>query len=373
MNLKDLFPQPDFEYWQKIIQKELKEISFESLSFRNEDGIKIEPIYHAHQDFEQPVKTFFPQYVSFALFPHSKIGFINDTSIDINLSSYETLFISLPFSFIKKFKPSKESFLLIQDFFETQNFLNILNNMPLHLRCSCPGRILDLSYLQECGANNVDTLSIGIYIMEKLPRNIPLIVKVGVANQFYIEISKLRAFNYILQNFGFQSVKLWAKTAEINKTLLHLENNLIRLTSETISAVLGGCQYISILPFNLDYSDEFAIRISANILRIIEYEAYLNKVSDSLRGSYAIEKLTQSYITQIFQQFLFWKSIDSQKLWETFSQRTLANLKSIVSKYQKKEKLLVGVNIYPYSQEKRQETKLDFPQKLQPVRIAQLI
>lgn len=372
MNLKDLFPLQTTENWLKIIQKELKDIEYQSLTFKNNDGIKISPIYHAHQDLEQPIQTLFPEYVSFANYPQSDIVFYESSSIfDITNKSFRTFFLSLPYETLKKQTSLENTYIQIQDFFQLP-FHGLLTEIP-HLLTHYKGWILDLSYLQECGANNVDSLSLGLYILEKISRKHEVILKVTVANDFYAEIAKLRALNYILQNFGFQNVKIWGKTAEINKSYLHLENNLIRLTSETVAAVLGGCHYISIIPFDLNYQEEFSIRISSNILKLLKHESYLDKVSDPLRGSYAIEKLTQSYTTQIFQQLLFWKSINLNDLWKIFSEKTLENLKTIVQKYQEQKSLLIGVNIYPYAKETRKEIKLDFPTELKPVKIAQLI
>ncbi len=373
MNLKDLFPLNNSEQWLKVIQKELKDIEYQSLIQKNNDGIKIEPIYHAHQDFEQPIRSHFPEIVSFYHFPQSETGFLEPSTIfEKNNHTYKTLFLSLPYESLKKIPDLEDSYVLIEDFFYESSFLDILSAIPETVQ-KFKGWVLDLSYLQECGANNIDTLSFGFFILDKLPRNLSIILKVAVSNDFYAEIAKLRALNYILQNFGFQNIKIWVKTAEINKSLLHLENNLIRLTSETVAAVLGGCDYITIIPFDLNYNEEFSIRISSNILKLLKHESYLDKVSDPLRGSYAIEKLTHSYTTQIFQQLLFWKSLNSKELWKNFTQKTLENLQKIVEQYQAKQKLLVGVNIYPYAKETRQEIKQDFPKELKPVRIAQLL
>ncbi len=372
MNLKDLFPTPSSEQWLKIIQKELKDIPWNSLTYKNYDGIKVCPIYHYHQDFEQPIQTSFPKYVSFYDFPQSSIGFLElQTNYFSEKSHYQTLFLSLPLNQLKNVNNQQNIYIQVQDFY-SENFIDYIPQVP-EWASRFEGWILDLSYLQECGANNIDVISFGLFILEKIPRNISIILKIAIANDFYAEIAKLRALNYIIQNFGFQNIKIWAKTAEINKSLLHLENNLIRLTVETVAAVLGGCDFLSIIPFDLNYSEEFSIRISANVLRILEHEAYLNKVTDPLRGSYALEKLTHSYITQIFQQLLFWKSIEPKNLWKTFTDNTLKNLKNILEKYQTKEKLLVGVNIYPFAMETRTEQKKTFPENLIPIRIAQLL
>ncbi len=373
MNLKDLFPLPNSEQWLKIIQKELKDIEYQSLIQKNDDGIKISPVYHAHQDLEQPVQTVFPEYVSYYDFPLSEIGFLETQStFHDDKNAYQTLFLSLPYQTLKAQPPLDNAYILIQDFFQENHFPKILPEIP-ELVQKFKGWVLDLSYLQESGSNNIDAISLGLFILEKIPKNLSIVLKTSVSNNFYAEISKVRALNYILQNFGFQNIKLWIKTAEINKSLLHLENNLIRLTSEAVSAVLGGCHFLTILPYDLNYKEEFSVRISSNILKLLKHESYLDKVSDPLRGSYAIEKLTQSYTTQIFQQLLFWKTLDQNDLWKIFTEKSLENLQKIITSYQNQQNILVGVNIYPYAKETRQEIKLELPKKLNPIRIAQLL
>jgi len=370
MNLKDYFPLPLHEQWLKIVQKELKDITYDSLFFKNVDGIKIAPIHHHHQDYEQPIKTQFPELVSYWNFPFSKVG-LSYNLINHKNHSFEMVFLSLPFELAIQSK--SEHYLLINDFFEPSKFLNLIPHFP-ELSTKYKGIVLDISYLQECGANNIDSISFALFLLEKIPRNIPIIIKVSIANDFYSEIAKMRALNFILQNFGFYNVKIWAKTAEINKSLLHLENNLIRLTSEVVAAVLGGSHYISIIPFDLNFDDEFGIRISANILNLLKFESYLDKVSDPLRGAYSIEKLTNSYTSQFFQQLLFWKSLNPSNLFQQIQNQAHNNLKKILLKYQNKENLLVGVNIYPNQLETREEEKIDyFPETLRPVRIAQLL
>ena len=370
MNLKEIFDLPTQEKWLQIIQKELKEISYQSLFKKNNDDIPFAPIYHQHLDYEQPIKTQFPEYVSYPHFPYSKTVFA--LASDFKPNDFDTVFRSLSYSSVAKFTQKQDFYLLISDFYHPENFLSILEELPTFIT-KFKGIVIDLSYLQECGANNIDSLSLGLYFLEKIPRHNEVILKIAVANDFYAEIAKLRAMNFILQNFGFSHIKIWAKTAEINKSLLHLENNLIRLTTETVAAVLGGCHFISILPFDLNPNEEFSVRISKNILNLLKYEAHFDKVIDPLRGSFAIEKLTNSYTSFIFQQLLFWKSVQPENLWKTILTKTHENLRQIVSKYQNKEHLLIGVNIYPYAQETRSEIKLNFPETLTPVRIAQLL
>src|SRR5690606_28411003 len=66
-------------------------------------------------------------------------------------------------------------------------------------------------------------------------------------------------------------------------------------TTECMSAILGGADAVSNMPYDALYhkSNEFGERISRNQLLILKHESYLDKDSKAPDGSYYIEKLTQ--------------------------------------------------------------------------------
>jgi methylmalonyl-CoA mutase len=72
-----------------------------------------------------------------------------------------------------------------------------------------------------------------------------------------------------------------------------------------MSAVLGGCNSLSITPFNFAYENpsDFTLRVARNIQIIIKEEAYLNKVQDVSKGSYYIENLTDELVTKALNLF----------------------------------------------------------------------
>ena len=82
--------------------------------------------------------------------------------------------------------------------------------------------------------------------------------------------------------------------------------NVLRLTTECMSAAIGGANAMTILPFNNIYTDadEFSARIASNIQIILKEEAYLGQVIDPSAGSYYIETLTDEIAQRAWQQFL---------------------------------------------------------------------
>src|SRR5690606_18492572 len=78
-----------------------------------------------------------------------------------------------------------------------------------------------------------------------------------------------------------------------NKTLYDYNVNLLRTTTECMSAILGGADAVANLPYDALYhkSNEFGERISRNQLLIMKHESYLDKVGNAADGSYYIESL----------------------------------------------------------------------------------
>ena len=70
---------------------------------------------------------------------------------------------------------------------------------------------------------------------------------------------------------------------------------MLRTTTECMSAILGGADAISNLPYDSLYhkDNEFGGRISRNQLLILKNESYFDKVNNPADGSYYIESLTQ--------------------------------------------------------------------------------
>ena len=72
--------------------------------------------------------------------------------------------------------------------------------------------------------------------------------------------------------------------------------NMLRATTEAMSSIIGGCDMLSVLPFDYPYgkTTEFSQRIARNVQIILREEAYFDRVSDPAAGSYYIETLTDS-------------------------------------------------------------------------------
>ena len=89
-------------------------------------------------------------------------------------------------------------------------------------------------------------------------------------------------------NFGLHTID------EQYKTLYDYNTNMLRTTTECMSAILGGANIICNLPYDAIYhkDNEFGERIARNQLLILQKEAYLEEAQSFANGAYYIENIT---------------------------------------------------------------------------------
>ena len=137
----------------------------------------------------------------------------------------------------------------------------------------------------------------------------------GIGSNYFMEIARLRAARllwakiveqYKPANESSMQMHIHSNTSAWNKTLFDPYVNLLRTTTESMSAILGGTQSLSVLPFDTFYkdSDEFSNRLARNQQIILKEEVYLDKVIDPAAGSYYIENLTQLIAEAAWKIFL---------------------------------------------------------------------
>ena len=127
-----------------------------------------------------------------------------------------------------------------------------------------------------------------------------MVLEIAVGTNYFFEIAKLRAirllFNLIASEYNQNwNCHLVVTPTKRNKTLYDYNVNMLRTTTECMSAILGGADTIANLPYDALYhkDNEFGDRIARNQLLILKNESYFDKVNNPSDGSYYIESLTQ--------------------------------------------------------------------------------
>jgi methylmalonyl-CoA mutase len=224
------------------------------------------------------------------------------------------------------------------------------------------------------GANIIQELSIAIsagleYMNVLTDEGIPaekaasqISFSVSVGSRYFLEIAKIRALRVlwanILKLYGVTgTAKIHVSTSMWNATLFDSNVNMLRATTEAMSAAIAGADSITVIPYDAIFKkpDEFSNRIARNIQLLLKNECKFNKIVDPSAGSYYIETLTEQIAS---------RSLDAIKKLEGEG-GLLAALqsgsvqKSIDESRKQKEKLIaqrrevfIGTNQYPNLQEK---------------------
>jgi methylmalonyl-CoA mutase len=258
---------------------------------------------------------------------------------------------------------------------------------------------LNVSLYQEAGANTVNELAIGLahlneyfnYLGDQKALNKKAVHSVfSVNGDFFTEIAKLRAFRKLVTLLQAQyqldlPLHVHAQTALQNKSALDAYSNMLRTTTEGMSAVIGGCDSLCVLPFNEGFDDasDFSSRIALNQQHIYREESYLGKVADMAAGSYYIENLTEQLTEKAWEQF---KLIESKGgfiacLKNNFIQDLIANdAEELLRQVKEGTMILVGVNKYQNTRERNQGLKVKAQsqsaaktviQPIKPIRVAE--
>ena len=226
--------------------------------------------------------------------------------------------------------------------------------------------------LHEAGANAVQELGYGIAAgvdrLAGLTETQPVDVAAGkmefvfaVGSAYFVELAKLRAARMLWAQAvsafapadpSVGRMRLAVRTSYRNKSTCDRYTNLLRVTTESLSAVIGGCDELAVMPFGFDP------HLGLNVQRILREESHLDAVSDPASGSYFIEALTAALAREawkLFQQVEseggYAKALASGSIRKALEQSRAAREKAMASRRQ----TLVGVNNYPNLLETEQE------------------
>ncbi len=177
-------------------------------------------------------------------------------------------------------------------------------------------------------------------------------------NNFFEEIAKFRAarklWAEITKSLGAtqakaQMLRFHTQTGGSTLTAQQPYNNIVRVGSQALSAVLGGAQSLHTNGFDeaLSLPTEFAAGTALRTQQIIAYESGVPDSVDPLAGSYFVEKLTQemfdaakSEIEKIDAMGGAVKAIENHYIQNEIAKSAYEYNKKI----ENKEKIIVGVN-----------------------------
>src|SRR5215211_5966066 len=137
--------------------------------------------------------------------------------------------------------------------------------------------------------------------------------------EFFEEIAKFRAARRIYakimrDKFHAKNAKSWhlrfhVQTSGESLTAQQVDNNIVRVTTEALAAVLGGCQSLHTNSRDeaLALPTEESVKIALRTQQVIGAETGITKTVDPLGGSYYVEYLTSRIEEEVQKYF---KKID---------------------------------------------------------------
>jgi methylmalonyl-CoA mutase len=182
---------------------------------------------------------------------------------------------------------------------------------------------VDLSLIQNAGGSMIQQLAYALahaneYLNLFDGNSIKSIVfKVSVSSNYFFEVAKLQALRVLWQSltkdYGISiDCHIITQPSRRNKTIYDYNTNMLRTTTECMSAILGSSNTIINMPYDhlFHKNNEFGDRLSRNQLLILKKESYFDVVHNPAEGSYYIETLTQQLAQKSLDLF---KEIEKQE------------------------------------------------------------
>lgn len=420
--MKDLFQ--DFEpisskQWKQQIQFELKGLDYnDTLVWESPEGIKVKPFYHHdidHKTASVDTKASDFRIVQniFVFDVEKSIKKANDAinrgaeSVRFTIENENiaiekllteiplekiTIYLNLSFlsaSFISKVNQiaaSKNTIIhclvdpihqLASDgnWFEGKDNFETIQAIALENK-NCSVITVNGTLYQNAGANMTQQLAYTLAhcneYFNRIPKiNQPIVIELAVGTNYFFEIAKLRAFRLLFNTLSKEydhdfDCHIMATPTKRNKTLYDYNTNMLRTTSECMSAILGGANAISNMPYDAIYhkDNEFGDRISRNQLLVLKHESYLDRVNNPADGAYYIESLTLQLAEKAL---ILFKEIESND--GLIRQLKEGNIQKKIQESAQKEQdlfdagkeVLLGTNKYPNKNDKMSHDLELFP------------
>lgn len=403
-NLFNDFDAVSAKQWKQKIQADLKGADYnEALITSTYEGIDIKPFYNREDLEDLETSSFISDWKIGETIKATDITTAHELANEALKGGVEALHFSnlkshTDLSAILKNLPKTTVYLDVNDNslitenldqnifynYDPINHLNISGNwhsdmktdMLLFKKLTTQTKTLTIngSVYQNAGANMVQQLAYLLAqaseylhvlhedISDDKKQKVEIIFEVAIGSHYFFEIAKLRAlkqlWNTLAIEFEFNATcRIHAVPSKRNKTIYDYNTNMLRTTTECMSAVLGGADTVFNLPYDNLYHqpNAFGNRIARNQLLILRHESYFDKVKNAADGSYYIETLT----TQLAEKALtLFKQIEAsggylKQLKEGLIQKKIEeSARKEQEDFNTKKLVLLGTNKHPNLEDK---------------------
>ena len=144
---------------------------------------------------------------------------------------------------------------------------------------------------------------------QKAPVNV--LVQWAFGSNYFFEIAKSHAFRILAENlfkpYDFKvNLSLLGEPLQRNKCTMDYNVNILRTTTEMMSAVLGEMDFVMNHPYDLRFNppNDFSDRIARNQLLLLKHESGFDQHLSPVEGTHYITALIEELSAQSWTHFL---------------------------------------------------------------------
>ncbi|MAO32868.1 MAG: hypothetical protein CL824_05110 [Crocinitomicaceae bacterium] len=183
----------------------------------------------------------------------------------------------------------------------------------------------------------------------------------GMGSNYYFEISKIRSLKilwsriinaYNPEHACSSNCFITAHIGLSNKSLDDPYTNVLRQTTESMSAIIGGVDQLIVHPYDetsIEGKSNFSEQLGINISLILKEESHFGNVSDPLNGSYLIDYLTNEISEKawlLFNELEDFECTMSEDKKSFISNKILKRAEQRIKQIKENEALLIGINAF---------------------------
>jgi methylmalonyl-CoA mutase len=411
------FESVSSKQWKQQIQYELKGADYnETLVWESPEGIKVKPFYHLdddvikfenlHSDGFQIIQNIFvydviksnqraietlergAESIRFTLEKEevNLVDLMQKLPTENVIYYFNLLFLSS--DFIKKvaaFATEKHHRIVIlvdpigqlaKDGNWFESLEKDFNALQTSATFSIPFLTCKIDLYQNAGATMVQQLAYAMgqvneYFNRLESINAPITFEIAVGTNYFFEIAKIRALRLLFQTLAKEynhefACHIIAIPTKRNKTLYDYNVNMLRTTTECMSAILGGVNGVSNLAYDAIYhkDNEFGDRIARNQLLVLKQESYFNQVHNPADGAYYIESLTEQLAEKalaLFKDIEINGGLITQLIEGTIQRKINESAQKEQELFDSGKEILLGTNKYPNKNDKMKHDLELFP------------
>lgn len=381
------FPKVSLNDWENLVKKQLKtEDIYGILVKENLENVDVKPYYDQSDNIQKlpkieesthliaPYSEFLEEDV-YAFFTNENINvveksiFFSDKDLAQNLSIHDD-----------------NKYFCLTDVFNENGSVNETLAKELLDKNFERNIGIDITLHQNAGASIIQQLAIALVKTKDLIEIFgveilnQVIFRFAIGHQYFLEIAKIRAFKYLFNQLSKEYnlnifPYIYAETSFRNKANNDPENNLIRSTLELSAAMIGGADAVFANDYKMQNQTKLSEEISFKQMIVLAYESIINVFEDATSGSYLIEDLTKQFAEKAWDLFLdlenkggYHANILSGNLQKMIFDQAITEQNWVEEGKIK----LIGVNLYPKLDVKKQVSDLYKNDEIKAVRWAEM-